>query len=153
LPVDIPQFAMARARVTSGQQPFPGGVAWLKAHGYRTVLHVRAPGADDRADRRSFESAGLRYLSLEVSPATLTREVVDLFNRTVTDQANLPLFVYDKDSSLAGGLWYLYYRLVEKLDDDHARTEAVRLGFRPDQDGPHRTMALAVQAFLAASKP
>ncbi len=153
LPVDIPQFALARPRVASGQQPFPDGVAWLKAHGYRAVLHVRAPGTDDSAARRQFEKHGLTYYTLEVSPRTLTKEVVDQFNRTVTDEANLPLFVYDRDSSLAGGLWYLYYRLVEKLDDGRARTEAARLGFKQDQDGDHRSMWLAVQNFLAAQNP
>lgn len=153
LPVDIPQFAMARPRVASGQQPFPDGLAWLRAHGYKTVLYVRPPGSDDAAARRQFDKYGLRYLSLEVSPQTLSKQVVEQFNRTVTDENNLPLFVYDKDGSLAGGLWYLYYRTVEKLDDERARTEAARLGFQQDQDGAHRTMWLAVQNYLATQKP
>jgi protein tyrosine phosphatase (PTP) superfamily phosphohydrolase (DUF442 family) len=153
LPVDIPQFAMARPHVASGQQPFADGLAWLQAHGYRTVLHVHAPGTDDAAARRQVEKYNLRYLSLEVSPQTLSKEVVDQFNRIVTDEANLPLFVYDRDGSLAGGLWYLYYRLFEMQDDEHARTEAARLGFKPDLEGNQRTMWLAVQAFLAAQKP
>jgi protein tyrosine phosphatase (PTP) superfamily phosphohydrolase (DUF442 family) len=153
LPVDIPQFAVARPRVATGQQPFPDGLAWLQAHGYRTVLHVRAPGTDDTAARRQFERYNLRYLSLEVSPQTLSKEIVDRFNRIVTDEANLPLFVYDRDGSLAGGLWYLYYRLAEGQDDDRARTAAARLGFKPDQDENHRTMLLAVQNFLATQKP
>jgi protein tyrosine phosphatase (PTP) superfamily phosphohydrolase (DUF442 family) len=153
LPVDIPQFAMARPRVASGQQPFPDGLAWLQAHGYRTVLHVRAPGTDDSAARRQVEKYNLRYLTLEVSPQSLSKEIVEQFNRTVTAESNLPLFVYDRDGSLAGGLWYLYYRMSEGLDDDRARTAAGRLGFKPDQDGNHRTMWLAVQTLLATQKP
>ncbi len=153
LPVDIPQFAMARPRVASGQQPFADGLAWLQAHGYRTVLHVHAPGTDDAAARRQVEKYGLRYLSLEVSPQTLSKDIVDQFNRIVTDEANLPLFVYDRDGALTGGLWYLYYRLFEMQDDERARTEAARLGFKPDLEGNQRTMWLAVQAFLAAQKP
>jgi protein tyrosine phosphatase (PTP) superfamily phosphohydrolase (DUF442 family) len=153
LPVDIPQFAMARLRVASGQQPMPDGIAWLAAHGYRTILHVHAPGEDEAAARRLFEKYHLRYLSLEVSPRTLSREVVERFNRIVTDDGNLPLFVYDKDGSLAGGLWYLYFRLVERLDDEKARAEAARLGFRQDSEGSHREMWLAVQNFLATQKP
>jgi protein tyrosine phosphatase (PTP) superfamily phosphohydrolase (DUF442 family) len=144
---------MARPRVASGQQPFPDGVTWLQAHDYRTVLHVRTPGEDDAAARRQFEKHGLRYLSLEVSPRTLTREVVDQFTRTVTDEANLPLFVYDRDGGLAGGLWYLYYRLAEKTDDQQARTEAARLGLNQDRNDSHRDMWLAIQAFLATQKP
>jgi protein tyrosine phosphatase (PTP) superfamily phosphohydrolase (DUF442 family) len=153
LPVDIPQFAMAKPRVAGGQQPFPDGVAWLKSHGYRTVLHVRLPGEDDAAARRQFEKHGLRYLSLEVSPARLTKEVVDRFNRLVADESNLPLFVYDKDSSLAGGLWYLHFRLAEGAPDEKARAEAARLGFKQDQDDEHRTMWIAIQNFLKDQNP
>jgi protein tyrosine phosphatase (PTP) superfamily phosphohydrolase (DUF442 family) len=144
---------MAAPRVASGQQPYPDGVAWLSAHNYRTVLHVRAPGEDEAAARRLFEKYGLRYLSLEVSPRTLTRETVERFIQTVSDNANLPLFVYDRDGSLAGGLWYLYYRLHDRQGDEKARTEASRLGFRQEAEGSHREMWLAVQNYLSTHKP
>jgi hypothetical protein len=150
-PVDIPQFTIARDRVATGLRPFPDGVAWLKERGYRAVLHVRAPGADDAAARRQFEKYGLRYLTLDAEPRTLTKEAVDRFNRIVTDDANLPLFVYDKDASVAGGLWYLHFRLVEGATDEKARAEAARLGFRQEQDDAHRTMWIAVQKLLEAN--
>jgi protein tyrosine phosphatase (PTP) superfamily phosphohydrolase (DUF442 family) len=153
LPADIPNFAMARPRVASGQQPFPDGVAWLAAHGYRTVVHIRLPGEDDAAARRQFDKYGLRYLTLEVAPRTLSKEIVDQFNRIVTDEANLPLFVYDRDGSLAGGLWYLYYRFYDKLDDERARTDAARLGFNQARDDSHRDMWVAIQGLLATQKP
>jgi protein tyrosine phosphatase (PTP) superfamily phosphohydrolase (DUF442 family) len=147
-PIDIPQFAMARPRVANGLQPFPDGIAWLKGQGYRTVLHVRAPGTDDTAARRQFEKYGLRFVSLEAEPRTLTKATVDSFNRLVNDEANLPLFVYDKDASVTGGLWYLYFRLMEGTSDEKARGEAARLGFRQEQDDRHRTMWIAVQKLL-----
>ena len=31
---------------------------WLAANGYKTVLHLRAPGEDDVTDRRQFEARG-----------------------------------------------------------------------------------------------
>ncbi len=148
LPVDIPQFALAKPRVAAGQQPFPDGVAWLQANGYRTVLYIRRPGEDETAARRQFEKRNLRYLSIEVAPMSLTKEIVDQFNRTVADEPNLPLFVYDRDGSLAGGLWYLHFRLVENATDEKARTEAARLGFKEDRDNEHRTMWIAVQNFI-----
>ena len=153
LPVDIPQFAVAKQDVASGQEPFADGVNWLKTHGYRTVLHIHAPGEDNSAARRSFEQSGLRYLSLEVSAQTLSKETVDQFNRLVVDPNNLPLFVYDKDSSLAGGLWYLHFRLVGKETDEKAREDAARLGFQQDANGPHKTMWIAVQNYLSNVKP
>ncbi|MHB1425216.1 MAG: fused DSP-PTPase phosphatase/NAD kinase-like protein [Gemmataceae bacterium] len=148
LPVDIPQFAAVKTNVASGQQPFAGGIAWLKSHGYRTVLHVRSPGEDDSAAQKQFEQSGLRYLSLEVSPQTLSRDLVDQFNRLVADANNQPLFVYDRDGALAGALWYLHFRLVDGATDEKAREEAERLGFKQDGSDAHVKMWLAVQNLL-----
>jgi hypothetical protein len=154
LPVDIPQFAFARKNVASGQKPFIDGLDWLRARGYRTVLHVRSPGENDSVARRQFEARGFRYISLEVSPTTLSRELVEAFNRIVTDPANLPLFAYDRDSSLLGGLWYLHFRTYEGYAHERAAIKAGELGLNIDADaGPHRDMWLAIQRFLQISKP
>lgn len=153
LPVDIPQFAAVKTNIASGQEPFAGGIAWLKSHGYRTVLHLRSPGEDDSTARNQFEKSGLRYLSLEVSPQTLSREIVNQFNRLVADANNLPLFVYDKDGSLAGALWYLHFRLVDQATEEKAREDAERLGFKQDRSDAHLKMWLAVQNLLKELKP
>lgn len=148
LPVGIPQFAAVKDRVASGLKPLLDGLEWLRGNGYRTVLHIKQPGEDDSADRRLIEKNGLVYLSLEVSPLILNRAVVDQFNRIVSDPANLPLFVYDKDGIVAGGLWYLHFRIVERASDEAARARAGRLGFREDAGADYKTMLLAVQQFL-----
>jgi protein tyrosine phosphatase (PTP) superfamily phosphohydrolase (DUF442 family) len=153
LNADVPGFAVVKPRVASGQKPFADGLNWLKDKGYRTVLHIRPPGEDDSAVRRQFEAKGFRYLSLEVSPQALTPEIVDRFNRIVTDTNNLPLYVYDRDSSLVGGLWFLHFRIIDGLANEKATAEAARLGLNPDADaGPHREMWLAVQKYLQMSK-
>ena len=59
------------------------------------------------------------------------------------------MFVYDVDGSLSGGLWYLYFRKVEKLSDEAARLRATRLGLKENADS-QRKMWLAVQKVLAA---
>jgi hypothetical protein len=146
--VDIPQFAMVRPNIAAGQEPFPEGIKWLKEHGYSAVLHILAPGENDREARRLFEDNGLRYLSLRLSPQTLSREILNQFGLLVTDANNLPLFVYDKDGSLAGGLWYLHFRLVDRKSDESARAEVASLGFKQNQPGPHMTMWIAVQNLL-----
>jgi protein tyrosine phosphatase (PTP) superfamily phosphohydrolase (DUF442 family) len=148
MPVDIPQFAVVKTNVANGQEPFSGGIAWLKSHGYRTVLHIRAPGEDDNAARRNYEQSGLRYLSLEVSPQTLSRAIVDRFNQLVADANNHPLFVYDKDGSLAGGLWYLHFRQADRATEAKAREDAERLGFKQERSDAHLKMWLAVQNLL-----
>ena len=150
-PLDLPGYAIARAKVYNGQQPFRDGIKWLKEHGFRAVLHVRAPDEDDAAARRMFEKEGLRYESIEVSPRTLNRDLIERFNKLVTDDARLPLFVYDKDGALTGVLWYLYYRIAVNMDDARAREEAARLGFKPESED-QRTLVLAAQKLLEEMK-
>jgi protein tyrosine phosphatase (PTP) superfamily phosphohydrolase (DUF442 family) len=147
-PLDIPQFVMVRERLATGQQPFPDGVAWLQSKGYRTVLHLRAPGEDNTAARRQFEKRGLTYVSLEVAPGQLTREMVQQFSALVSEENSLPMFVYDRDGSLTGGMWYAHFRLGGATEDK-AVDEAKRLGLRPDNDPEHKTMLNAARSLLA----
>ncbi len=152
LPVGIPRFAVVKPRVASGQKPLLDGLDWLRDNGYKTVVHVRAPGEDDSADRTQVEKRGLRYVSLELSPQTLTREAVEQFNFLVTDAASQPLFVYDRDGVLAGALWYLHFRIVDGAADQEAIDKAARLGFRDDGTNNYKLMLLAVQNFLGKEK-
>jgi protein tyrosine phosphatase (PTP) superfamily phosphohydrolase (DUF442 family) len=150
LPVGIPDFAPAIPdRVATGRKPSLDGLDWLKGNGYKSAVQLRRPGESDHADRKQFEVRGLTFTSLEVAPAMLTWKTVDDFARLVGDPATQPLFVYDADGSLSGGLWYLYFRRVEKLSDEAARLRAMRLGLKENADGPQREMWLAVQKLLA----
>ena len=150
LPVGISQFAVAEEGVTSGLKPAVyGGLDWLQAHGYRAVLHVKSPGEDDAADRQVIENHKLKYLSLDVSPGTLTPAVVQAFNRVVGDRGNRPLFVYDQSGMLAGGLWYLHFRSVDRDTDEVARLKAARLGLPAEVNADNRAMWLAIERYLA----
>lgn len=149
LPVGIPQFASAGPNVATGlRSALDEGLDWLRSADYRTVLHVRAPGEDNATDRKEVEQRGMTYLELEVSPQTLSKDIVDSFNRTVADGSAMPLFVYDRDGSLAGALWYLHFRMSQQLSDDAARLRARGLGLR-EEDAAHRLMWLAVQRVLS----
>lgn len=150
-PVGISQFAVAiPGSVTGGLRPMlDGGLDWLKKQGYKTVLHVKAPGQDDSADGKQVENRGMSYLSLEISPATLNAKVLEDFAQIVSGKEGYPLFVYDQDGSLAGGLWYLYFREVESLPEDVARVRANSLGLRTDGADAHKEMWLAIQKYLS----
>jgi hypothetical protein len=147
LPAGIPQFAGAKEQVASGLRPDLDGVKWLQESNYRTALHLRKPGEDDSADRKLFELRGLKFLSLEVSAQSLSKTVVDEFNRIVNDTATHPLFIYDKDGVLAGGLWYLHFRTLGASDEE-ARSKAARLGLKEQLDSEQREMWLAIQKYL-----
>jgi hypothetical protein len=152
-PLDIPGFALVKTNVATGRKPFVDGIAWLNAQGYRAALYLRRPGEDDSAVRKQFERNNLRCLTLEVAPGSVTRELVESFNRTVVDPANRPLFVFDKDGSLAGSMWLLYFRLSEGISEEKARLEAARFGLKPDESSEHKAMADAVNSYLQQQNP
>ena len=152
--IDLPGFAEAVTGVASGIKPFPDGVTLLAERGYKAVLHVHSPGEDTTAARKVYERKGLRYLTLEASPTRLSKDVYEKFVGYVKDTANHPLYVFDKDASVVGGLWYLYYRVELKENDEKARAEAQRLGLSFDVDRPdHKDMLIAVQKLLDAMRP
>lgn len=152
-PIDLPGFAQAIPGVATGIRPFPDGITWLAEKNYKAVLHLHAPGEDTTAARKMFEKKGLKYLSLQASPARLNKAVYEQFVKLVNDNTSHPLFVFDKDGSVAGGLWYLYFRVHLKQSDEKARAEAQRLGLRLEDDSEHKAMLLAVQKLLETLKP
>jgi protein tyrosine phosphatase (PTP) superfamily phosphohydrolase (DUF442 family) len=147
---ELPQFHMVYDNVSAGQEPFAEGFTWLKNHDYRTVVHLRPPGENDSGKRAEIEAKGLRYVSFEVGPRTLTREVVQEFGRVITDTNGHPLFVYDKKGMLAGTMWYLHFRLNEQKSDADARGRAVRLGLKDDQTGENAELWLAINKLVQA---
>jgi protein tyrosine phosphatase (PTP) superfamily phosphohydrolase (DUF442 family) len=146
--VDLPGYAQVAPGIATGIRPFPAGIEWLKRRGYKSVLHLYAPGEDLAAARRQF--AGLRFLSLEVSAKTLSQSIYEDFVRIVEEADNQPIFVSDKTGAVAGGLWYLYFRVHKQQSDEKARSEARRLGLNIDDDPDHKAMWLAVEKLRAS---
>jgi hypothetical protein len=150
MPVGIPRFAIVKKNVAAGLRPTHlEGLEWLKDNSYRMALYICAPNESDDADRKQFEDrCGMKYVSLVVSPEALTLDMVDRFNAFVSDPGNRPLFVYDKDGSLAGALWYLHFRMIDQRTDEDARAAAARLGLKEE----HRDLWVAIQKILGGRR-
>jgi protein tyrosine phosphatase (PTP) superfamily phosphohydrolase (DUF442 family) len=142
--VDIDNFVQVADRIAVGRQPFSDGITWLANEGYRSVVYLRSPDSDDQAARRMFEKKGLRYFSIEVTPGTVSRETLEQLQRILKDEKNLPVFLYDSNGYLVGGLWYLRLR-QSGVEEGRAREEALRLGLNPELNAQHRAMWEAVQ--------
>lgn len=147
----IAGFAVAKGQAASGRKPGLDEINWLRANNYKAVLHIRVAGQDDSADQRMFQGFG--YASVEVSPQSL-RPAVDEFNKYVVQSASQPLFVYyDQDPMLAGALWYLHFRAVDRLSEQEARQKATPLGLTEDQTEANKLMWTAIQKYLSEQAP
>jgi hypothetical protein len=149
----IPMFAEAKPNVYAGLRPSADGLDWLHKDKISTIVQIRSPGADDAGVKKEAEARQMRFIAFEVSKNMLTKEKADEFIRLIRDNAKSGVFVYDKDGSLAGAMWYLYLRWGEILDDDAAQLRARPLGLENTRDGAHREMWLAVQKLLSENNP
>ncbi|OAI50488.1 hypothetical protein AYO44_05685 [Planctomycetaceae bacterium SCGC AG-212-F19] len=147
LPVGIPQFTPVKPQMAAGLRPDLDGLDWLQTNGYRTVVHVRSAGTDDSADRRQIEKRGMQYVGLDWAPTGMTPPVAEEFGRLVSDTSRHPLFVYDRDGTLTGSLWYVHARLHDRLSENDARTDAARLGLKNSAE--HQPVWNGVQDFLS----
>jgi protein tyrosine phosphatase (PTP) superfamily phosphohydrolase (DUF442 family) len=132
-PTGIDEFVRVKDGVSAGHRPTIEGLDWLKANGYKTVVHVRRPQDDDETDRRQVERRDLKFVNLTVTSATLTQAWVDDFNKLIGDTAARPVFVYGQDPQTAAVAWYLHLRTAEFLTHDEARVQAVRLGLTDEK--------------------
>jgi protein tyrosine phosphatase (PTP) superfamily phosphohydrolase (DUF442 family) len=116
-------------RLAGGLKPTAEGLDWLRANGYQTVLRVRTFDEDDSAEQREVEQRGLKFVSM-IADRVPTQAQMEAFNRLLDDTRAQPMFVYDRDGTLAGGLWYQYFRQTQGLSEEEARTRAMRLGWK-----------------------
>jgi hypothetical protein len=153
-PAAIPRFNQVKDRIDAGGKPTPllEGAEWLQRKHYQSVLYLKRPGEDDSVDRDTFQARGLKYYSLDVSPETLAAKLEE-FNKIVGEAGNLPLFVYDKDGSLAGALWYLHFRTVDKRPDAQALQMGTQLGLKKDGTDENVRLWLATQKYLEKPGP
>ena len=149
----IPSFGQVKETLWTGYRPTLDGLDWLQANGCRTVVLLRQPGEMEAIDRKQYEKRGITFLSLEISPQSVTKAKIDEFQTMIKTMGNQPIFVYDNDGSIAGPMWYLYYRFTENHADDVAQIRARSLGLQMDGQGAHREMWLAVQKYLADTNP
>lgn len=150
LPVGIPfYFEVKENAAATGHRPDPEGLDWLKSHGFRTVFHLRQPGAARSADREQVEKHGLRYESLEMLPTDFGKSLFERFCQIVTDKQMQPVFVYDDDGTRAGPLWFAYLHIVEKLPLELARTRAELYGYNESGTAEQKSFAEALKRLLS----
>jgi protein tyrosine phosphatase (PTP) superfamily phosphohydrolase (DUF442 family) len=146
LPVGIDSFSVVMDQVATGLKPADTeGFDWLQSNKYKTIIFLRRPGTANSADKEQVERRNMKYLTFEVSPEAMNASLVAEFCRAIAERSARPLFVYDKDGTLSGAMWYTYFRSVEKLSPADAKKRATEFGLKPAETGDHSALWTATQ--------
>jgi protein tyrosine phosphatase (PTP) superfamily phosphohydrolase (DUF442 family) len=126
----IPGFGTIKEGVFGGLRPEITGLDWLKENGYKTIVYLHAPSEDETTDRREVERRGMKFVSVPLKPETLDEKWMDDFNNLIRKTDEQPMFIYDKDGTMSGAVWYVHFRTAEFLTHDEAKLRANRLGLK-----------------------
>ncbi len=130
-PAGIAEFTEVTDGVNTGQRPTIDGLDWLKSNRYKTIVYIHGPDENDTTDRRQIELRDMKYVSLVVTPETLTQKWVEEFTRVVSKEDDRPIFVYGLPDKI-GPVWYLYLRTNNYLTHEEARVRAARYGLKDE---------------------
>ena len=115
---------------TAGQ-PSAVQLAEVARAGVRTVVDLRAPHEPRGFDEASaVKAAGMEYVLLPVTPATLDDATFTAFLQVVRDPAKRPLLVHCATANRVGGLLLPYFLIDERMPQAAALQLAQEVGLR-----------------------
>jgi uncharacterized protein (TIGR01244 family) len=85
--------------------PSSAALQQLKALGFRTVVDLRTEGEGTAAERAAVEAQGLRYVSVPVTPASLSLEDVKAVGAVLDDPAAGPVLLHCASSNRVGAVY------------------------------------------------
>ena len=141
----ISNFAWVGPGVARGEQPEDESLAWLEAHGFRTVIDLRK-GHDEKA---RVEAHGMTWVAIPLRADLLgstapTEEQVRTFFEAVLDSAQRPVFFHCRRGADRTGMFAALYRIeVDGWSNEQAIEEMKAYGF----DGRYKTLLNYVRAY------
>lgn len=128
----IPNYTRVTPEVAVAGLPTAEGLARLKALGFRTVVDLRREEEAGKAEERAaVQAAGLRYVSVPLTPASLARSDVDAVAKALADPEAGPVLLHCSVANRAGGMWALL-RKRQGLSLDDAIAEGKRAGLKSE---------------------
>src|SRR6187549_3822181 len=97
---ELPNFHCVNSQLYRGAQPKAGGISKLAALGIKTIVNLRRPDDETRAEARAAEAAGLHYFNVPM-PGTSkpTDAQMDGALAIINAPENQPVFVHCKRGS------------------------------------------------------
>jgi uncharacterized protein (TIGR01244 family) len=128
----IPGYVRVRPDLAVAGQPTAEALAKLSGLGFRTVVNLRAEGEPGVAEAKAAaEAAGLRYVHVPVTPATLKPEDVDAVARALAAPDAGAVLLHCGSANRAGGLVALL-GMKDGQDLDAALAAGRKAGLKSD---------------------
>lgn len=103
----VPNYVVITPGVAGGGQPAPQDLARIKALGFKTVINLRTEGEHGylAEEEATLEAAGLRYVHVPVTAATLSSADVAAVRAVLDDPAAAPVLIHCTSGNRVGTMW------------------------------------------------
>ena len=102
-PSVIPNYSLLRPDLAAAGQPTEEGLRRLRDLGFRVVIDLRAPSDGTAAEEAAVKEAGLRYVSVPITPETFRREDVEAVARIIDERERGPALLHCATGNRVGG--------------------------------------------------
>jgi uncharacterized protein (TIGR01244 family) len=103
----IPNYQQLSAGLATAGQPSADTLAKLKSLGFKTVVNLRAHGEDPIVEKEGevVTAQGLKYVSVPVTPKTLSISDVTAVRKILDDPAAAPVLLHCASANRVGAVW------------------------------------------------
>jgi len=126
---DIPNYRVIRPDLAVGGQPSPAALSRLSELGFRTVVNLRTAAEGAEEEGRVVREAGLRYVWVPVTPATLSIDDIRAVEEVLKEKDSGPVLLHCASSNRVGGVWAAI-RVREGATWAEAEAEGKEAGLR-----------------------
>jgi uncharacterized protein (TIGR01244 family) len=128
-PSVIPNYSLLRPDLAAAGQPTEEGLRRLRELGFRVVVDLRAPSEGTAAEEAAVKTAGLRYVSVPVTPETFRREDVEAVARILDERGRGPVLLHCATGNRVGGVWTVL-QVTKGVPYEDAEAEGRKIGLR-----------------------
>jgi len=125
----IPSYRRIRPDLATGGTPTEAGLSRLHDLGFRIVIDLRAKAEGTAAEEAAVTAAGLRYVSVPVTPDTFRREDVEAVAKVLDDFERGPVLLHCASGNRVGGMWTVLQVLRGRAYAD-AEAEGRKIGLQ-----------------------
>ena len=142
----VSNYHVVRPGLATSGELTPEAQRQLKALGFKTVIDLRTEREGTKAEEALLREQGLRYVSVPVTPATLSAKDVDAVAAILEDAAAEPILLHCASGNRAGGLLAaVLARKGKSLDEAEAEGAKAGLSSQTMKDAVRRVASPAPQ--------